>query len=563
MAAVATLLAPLYLQRLGTVDIVGDDEAREVGIIQDIAERGRWALPRFNDSVFPDKPLLYHWLAAAVCVHDGACTERQVTLPSALSALLLAIVIGLAGALLFDTGTGVVGAVLIGLTPSIFDRARVARPDVLLTMLLATALLVFYAWWQDGGRSRLRRRALGVLLGLAVLAKGPVGPAVAAVTMLLFLACRRDLGRARELLRVDVLVPACVIGGSWYVIALLGWGGAFADQHFVRRYLGNVLGGDIAMGVQPSHSVLHHVTFYPLHVLLGTLPWTPLLIAALVWIWRNPDRRADARLQFLQIWIGTVVVVFSVAALKLRHYVFPALPAAALLAAPFTVELLRAPTGATTMSPRRLMGFTVGIAVLVIAAASLWWTAGGVTMLSRSDRELADVIEGMVRTQPWSAIITAVGGGLIVSAAMAAALGRRWRLSIGMGAASVVLWMLLIQPTVQSALAARVSLKPFGEAVAREVPPEAPVYFFGRVLRPVVVYARRPIPSLRRDVARLGTGSAYVIGTQTNMERLTRRGLQPRLLAEHVGRIGNLETGRVILMAVGETSHVGSPVPKP
>jgi hypothetical protein len=227
------------------------------------------------------------------------------------------------------------------------------------------------------------------------------------------------------------------------------------------------------------------------------------------------------------------------------------------------VELLRAPTGATTMSPRRLMGFTVGIAVLVIAAASLWWTAGGVTMLSRSDRELADVIEGMVRTQPWSAIITAVGGGLIVSAAMAAALGRRWRLSIGMGAASVVLWMLLIQPTVQSALAARVSLKPFGEAVAREVPPEAPVYFFGRVLRPVVVYARRPIPSLRRDVARLGTGSAYVIGTQTNMERLTRRGLQPRLLAEHVGRIGNLETGRVILMAVGETSHVGSPVPKP
>jgi len=181
MAAVLALLAPLYLQRLGTVDIVGDDEAREVGIIQDIAARGRWLLPRFNDSIFPDKPPLYHWLAAAVCVHEGVCDERQFRLPSAAAALVLVLVVGLAGALLFDTGTGIVGAVLIGLTPSIFERSRVARPDVLLTLLLAAALLTFYSWWQDGGGSRRRSVMLGVLLGLAVLAKGPVAPAVAAV----------------------------------------------------------------------------------------------------------------------------------------------------------------------------------------------------------------------------------------------------------------------------------------------------------------------------------------------------------------------------------------------
>src|SRR5262249_39706011 len=62
----AAILALLYLllalHGLGTPDIVGDDEAREVGIVQDVAA-GHWLLPRFNGELLPDKPILYHWLA--------------------------------------------------------------------------------------------------------------------------------------------------------------------------------------------------------------------------------------------------------------------------------------------------------------------------------------------------------------------------------------------------------------------------------------------------------------------------------------------------------------------
>ena len=70
----ALLLAAAYLalalHGLGGADIVGDDEAREAGIVQDIVA-GHWLWPRFNGEVIPDKPILYHWLAALPCAAAG------------------------------------------------------------------------------------------------------------------------------------------------------------------------------------------------------------------------------------------------------------------------------------------------------------------------------------------------------------------------------------------------------------------------------------------------------------------------------------------------------------
>src|SRR5262249_61563274 len=53
----------LALHDLGDAAIVHNDEAREVGIIQDVVV-GHWLWPRFNDELLPDKPTLFHWLPA-------------------------------------------------------------------------------------------------------------------------------------------------------------------------------------------------------------------------------------------------------------------------------------------------------------------------------------------------------------------------------------------------------------------------------------------------------------------------------------------------------------------
>ena len=560
---VVVLLAPLYLHGLGAVDIIGDDEAREVGIIQDIAERDRWILPRFNDTSFPDKPLLYHWLAAGSCLVTGRCNEHAVRVPSAVAALALIAVVGLAAARFFDAPTGIAAALLVGLSPFLFEHARVARPDILTTLALTAALFTFYGWWQDGCRSRPRAALTGTLLGIAVLAKGPVAPAVGTVTILAFLALRRQLGQGRALLAAHVLVPFLAIGGTWYAAALAAWGQPFAREHLLGRYLGNVLGGHLAVGVEPSHSLLHHVSFYPLHLLLGTLPWTPLLIAAAIAIWRDPQRRGDPRLQFLQVWIATVVVLFSFAAFKLRHYLLPAIPAAAMLAAPLFATLVQGPTGTPrpfdalrperNKSRRRAILLSLAGSALVVSATAFWWWAGGPAQLSRSDRELAHAIETAARTHFTAAAIGGATGVLLCSAGLYVILRGNWRQLIGLGIAGTLAWMLVIQPSIQSALAGRASLKPFAAAVTDNVPEGAPLYFFGQILRPVVVYVGRPIPRLRQHGARTAPGPTYIIVTEASLPRLLETGRHVRTIAEHVGRVGNLARGRVLLVEISSS----------
>jgi 4-amino-4-deoxy-L-arabinose transferase-like glycosyltransferase len=560
--AIVVLLAPVYLQRLGAADIVGDDEAREVGLIYDIVDRGRWILPRFNDTTLPDKPLLYHWLAAVACAATGDCDEHTVRLPAALSALALIALTGFAGWRMFDGPTGITAAALLGITPFLFERARTARPDTLVTLCLTAALLVSYAWYRDRGRSRPKATAIGVLLGFAVLAKGPVAPVVALTTIATFLVLRRDVGRGRWLLAPHVLIPLALLGGGWYIAALTAWGGAFAREHLIGRYLGNVFGGEFALGVQPSRSLLHHVSFYPLHLLLGTVPWTPLLVVAGVAIVRDPVRRADPRVQFLFLWAAAVVVVFSLAAVKLRHYLLPALPAIALLAAPFTSALVTTSSRTLTRSQaaepvgasshlRSLLLAVLAVA-LATGTAALWWWAGGVSSLSRSDRELARAIRTAVNTHVvWAALI-AGGGALLAAGGVNAILRRRWRQLFGLGVAGLLAWMLAIQPSVQGALAARASLRSLGDQIRQEVPAGAPLYFFGTEIRSVVVYARRPIPSLPRSQSRSGPLPPYIIVTEAELPRLLRQALQIRTMGVHVGRTGNLSQGRVLLVEVSD-----------
>src|SRR3989442_13854441 len=68
LLAAGYLVAALH--GLGASDIVGDDEAREAGIVQDVVA-GHWLWPRFNGEPLPAKPVLYHWLPAPPRVAPG------------------------------------------------------------------------------------------------------------------------------------------------------------------------------------------------------------------------------------------------------------------------------------------------------------------------------------------------------------------------------------------------------------------------------------------------------------------------------------------------------------
>jgi 4-amino-4-deoxy-L-arabinose transferase len=152
--------------------------------------------------------------------------------------------------------------------------------------------------------------AAGVLLGLAVLAKGLV-PLALFVPALWFLRHRiRDLAL--------LFVAATLVAAPWYVLVTLHNGKPFLEEFFWKHHFGRFLNSELQHG-QP-------VWFYLPILLAALFPWTPLLA-----LLGNVRVYQDRRTQFLLVWLLWGLVFFSASRNKLPGYLLPLLPAAAAL----------------------------------------------------------------------------------------------------------------------------------------------------------------------------------------------------------------------------------------
>jgi 4-amino-4-deoxy-L-arabinose transferase-like glycosyltransferase len=149
------------------------------------------------------------------------------------------------------------------------------------------------------------------LLGLAVLAKGPVALVLAAPLCLRF-------RNVRDLARLRVAAPFLAVALPWYLLCYLRNGKVFLHDFFLvhnfERFTSNAL-----MHAQPW--------WFYLPVLAGLLlPWFPLVLLL--------GRRAayrDPRRLYLLAWVVFGMVFFTAATNKLPGYLLPLLPAAAAL----------------------------------------------------------------------------------------------------------------------------------------------------------------------------------------------------------------------------------------
>ena len=533
---VAAAWLALALHALGAADIVGDDEAREAGIVQDVVA-GHWLWPRFNEELLPDKPILYHWLAALPCGAAGF-SEAMVRLPSALAGAALVAWTGFFGAELLGPYSGLVAAALVATTPALFHHARMARPDVLLVALLSPALGFAFRWWGHG-RRRDATAALA-LLGAATFAKGPVAPVLFGLTLGAFLLWQGDVRRLPRLLTPVGVAAFLVLGLGWYALALAGWGERFVHEHLVGRYLRNLAGGLVTGGPYSPKPLVYHLLFYPLHLPIVVLPWTPIVALAL-WRARRARGYRDPRLRFLVCWALAPVVAFTPAEWKLRHYLLPAIPALALVAAPTVLRLLREPT--RRFDRRALVvGGAVALGGIALAVA---FAAGWAPRLSPSDRSTVDALLSVVpgRASGLVALAGFVAGVLAVSLAW-----RAWAALVGVTAAAMVCWMLVGMPALEQERSRRDSLKPFARTVATLRPSPAPLAFWRDTLRPVVVYVGRPVPTLRRRDA-VVPGIALIV-PEPAWEALSRAGVVGFPLMIGSGRTGNVAVERVLLLEI-------------
>src|SRR6185436_3928688 len=119
------------------------------------------------------------------------------------------------------------------------------------------------------------------------------------------------------------LLIILALSAPWFFYMWRRFGDAFIVGYALKENLWLFSGS--LYGSQRS------VLFYPKVMLVGLLPWTPLLIGRLVDAFRGLSIATPERL--LWSWALAVIAFFTIAGFKLDPYVFPAAPALCLLCA--------------------------------------------------------------------------------------------------------------------------------------------------------------------------------------------------------------------------------------
>jgi 4-amino-4-deoxy-L-arabinose transferase-like glycosyltransferase len=336
----------LYFFGLTAAGVLGPDEPRYASIGREMARGGDWITPRLWGAPWFEKQVLLYWMTGAA-FRAGLGPDLAPRLPvTLLSVAFLALFCWILRRE-FGCLTAWMGTLILATSAGWCLYSQTGVTDIPLSATFSAAMLLALPWVASGEKRSLPLAAC--MLGLAVLAKGPVALILAAP-----LAVRwRDL---IDWFRPRVGMLFAMVAGPWYAICYVNNGDIFLKEFFWKHNIGRFTTSDL-QHVQPWW-------FYLPATAVLFLPWSALLPLAF--------RRAadgDLRRRFLLLWAVWPVVFFSLSVNKLPGYVLPAFPAMAALIAIGLAEIRRA-AGWLSVSALLVAAFAIAAPLVEIGGLS-------------------------------------------------------------------------------------------------------------------------------------------------------------------------------------------------
>ncbi|MDY6902669.1 MAG: glycosyltransferase family 39 protein, partial [Cyanobacteriota bacterium] len=363
-----------FLWNLGQTGLVDETEPLFAEAARQMVRTGDWITPYFNGETRFDKPPLVYWLMAVGYQIFGV-NEWAVRFPSALSAITLTVAcffslryFGFFPSNLTTNSrqktrqlwlSAWIGSAVAAFHPETIVWARQGVSDMLLSGCMGTALFCFFWGYVQAEKTtdqKIEKFSLSqvfldfsfpnkgyllfyILLGLAVLAKGPVGIVLPGLILLSFLLYVGNFRKALQESKPTIGgIIFTIIAVPWYILVTLRNGqdyiNSFFGYHNFERFT-NVVNGHAA----PWY-------FYFLVVLIGFMPWSIYLPLAFwrsqFWkrsFWSQQPRSHQLGL-FAFFWFTCIFIFFSVSVTKLPSYVLPLMPAASILIALLASEFI-------------------------------------------------------------------------------------------------------------------------------------------------------------------------------------------------------------------------------
>lgn len=338
LAALALLSLFCFLPGFFTLAPFDRDEARFAQASKQMLETGDIVDIRFQDEARHKKPVGIYWLQAASAGTWKALTGETNSiwpyrLPSLIGALLSVLLTALIGTKLFDARTGFAAGCLVATCLLLNAEARLAKTDAMLLASILGCLFILAKAFVQKAEKKLKPKDFFLFWGalaLGVLIKGPIIFLVLGGLLLCLKVWKEPLSFLKKLRPVFGVPFALLLILPWFVLIALKSGGSFYSDSAGHDLFAKIWEGQNGGGSPPGmHALVLMGVFWP-----ASLPF----LLALPWIIKA---RHDKPVRFLLAWVIPTWVVFEITFTKLPHYVLPAYPALAILAAAWALSELK------------------------------------------------------------------------------------------------------------------------------------------------------------------------------------------------------------------------------
>jgi 4-amino-4-deoxy-L-arabinose transferase-like glycosyltransferase len=326
---IAIIILALYLLISTRTTLWDRDEPRYARAAVEMVESGNYLVPAFNGQMWLDKPPLLYWLMS-VPVRLFGSTEFACRFFGAVGSAITALLTFFIGRRLFGTKAGLWAMVVLASTLMMLVVGSSALTDAVLLPIIVAVMAVFTLSIENRPSSFVRRLStlvMGIVIGLGMLAKGPIGlMPIPVLLVTLWLGKKFKLDFKISYWQIGAaLLLGFLIFSAWALPA-----NKVSNGEFFRFFIGRHV---ISRAIKPMEhhggNFLLYLPYYLVVIIVGFFPWTLHLPGALSAVAGGRVGGSSGRV-FLFGWIAAPLIIMTLVATKLPHYILFIWPALAL-----------------------------------------------------------------------------------------------------------------------------------------------------------------------------------------------------------------------------------------
>jgi 4-amino-4-deoxy-L-arabinose transferase-like glycosyltransferase len=356
----------LWLPGVLSLPALDRDESRFAQSSRQMVESGNWVDIRFGQVPRYKKPVGIYWLQAGATELASLITGRDdriwtYRLPSLVGGIAAAWLTFWCALAVTEAEAALLAGLLMLGSVLLTAESTIATTDA---VLLACAvgmqgvLLRLYRAARDDAAPKPSDRV--VMWGWAaaaagILVKFPVVPGVGLAAMLGLAAWDRKMDWLSNLKPARGLVLMLVLVSPWLIAITIQSQGAFLQQSLGNDFAAKIAGGQESHGAWPGY-----------YLLLSTASFWPSILFVLPGVAFGFARRAEPAMRFLLAWTASWWLIVEAVPTKLPHYVLPAYPPLAIMAAMFVLD----PRPVKWLAAARriaIVQFVIGAALFAVA----------------------------------------------------------------------------------------------------------------------------------------------------------------------------------------------------